>query len=261
MITPMNPSELSGSILLIEDDPILTKALSQALNDQGHNCETVSDGLGAIARIQEKSFQIIILDLALTDETGLGVLRCLRELDDTASIIVLTPLEFRQERLSALASGADDFIIKPFSMAEVRARVDVAWVKTRSRAKLILEVGPMQMDLSSRKVLRDGRLLQLTPTEFRVLEILMRNQGKVVTRRTLCEHLWDPKWEGVTNVIEVHINRLRTKINNGNEPQMIFTVRGSGYTMRYEPNAPPPPVVAQMLAERLQAEKLQTENK
>ncbi len=246
MITPMNPPEISGSILLIEDDPILNKALSQALVDQGYQCEAVNDGKAGIALLQGKPFPIIILDLALADETGLGVLRCLREADDVANIIVLTPLEFRQERLSALISGADDFIIKPFSMAEVRARVDAAWVKTRSRPKSVLEVGPLQMDLASRKVQRGDRLLQLTPTEFRVLEILMRNQGKVVTRRMLCEHLWDPKWEGVTNVIEVHINRLRTKINNGTEPQMIFTVRGSGYSMRFEPNAPPPPIFEEM---------------
>jgi two-component system, OmpR family, response regulator len=246
MISQMNPPEFAGSILIIEDDPILNKALSQALVDQGYQCETVDNGKAGIALVQEKPFPLIILDLALNDETGLGVLRCLRETDDSANIIVLTPLEYRQERLSALASGADDFIIKPFSMAEVRARVDAAWVKTRSRPKSVLDVGPIHMDLSSRKVQRGDRLLQLTPTEFRVLEILMRNHGKVVTRRMLCEHLWDPKWEGVTNVIEVHINRLRTKINNGTEPQMIYTVRGSGYTLRFDPNAPPPPIFAEM---------------
>ncbi len=240
MIIHMNPPEFSGSILIIEDDPILNRALSQALTDQGYQCEAVDNGKSGVALVQETQFSIIILDLALSDETGLGVLRCIREADDSANIIVLTPLEYRQERISALASGADDFIIKPFSMAEVRARVDAAWVKTRARPKSVLEVGPIQMDLSSRKVQRGDRLLQLTPTEFRVLEILMRNQGKIVTRRMLCEHLWDPKWEGVTNVIEVHINRLRTKINNGNEPQMIYTVRGSGYSLRYDPNAPPP---------------------
>jgi two-component system OmpR family response regulator/two-component system copper resistance phosphate regulon response regulator CusR len=246
MITQMNSNDFSGPILVIEDDPILNNALVQALLDQGYQCEAASDGKTGIAMVQESSFPIIILDLALADETGLGVLRCLREADESASIIVLTPLEFRKERLSALASGAEDFIIKPFALAEVRARVDAAWVKTQARPKSTLEVGPLNMDLASRKVQRDGRLLQLTPTEFRVLEILMRNQGKVVTRRMLCEHLWDPKWEGVTNVIEVHINRLRTKINNGTEPQMIYTIRGSGYSLRYDPLAPPPAAVANM---------------
>lgn len=223
-------------ILIIEDDPILRKSLSQALNDQGFKCDSVGDGKAALENIQSKPSNVVILDLALADETGLGVLRCLREADENAIILVLTPLEFRQERLNALALGADDFIIKPFSMAEVRARVEAAAVKSRTRRKSVLEVGQIRMDLSSRKVFRGDRELQLTPTEFRVLEILVRNQNKVVTRRMLCEHLWDPKWEGVTNVIEVHINRLRAKINNGSEPQMIFTVRGSGYTLRHDPN-------------------------
>lgn len=235
MISSMNAPEFTGPILVIEDDAILNKALRQALSDHGYECESVDSGQEALARVQAKPFPVILLDLALTDETGLRVLRCLREADDNANIIVLTPLEFRQERLTALTHGADDFVIKPFSMAEIRARVDAAWVKSRTLHATMLDVGPLSMNLASRKVLRGEREIQLTPTEFRVLEILMRNQGKVVTRRMLCEHLWDPDWEGVTNVIEVHINRLRSKINNGTDSQMIFTVRGSGYTLRYEP--------------------------
>ncbi len=239
MITSMNSPEFSGPILVVEDDPILSKALHQALSDQGYECESVESGKDALTRVRARPFPVILLDLALTDETGLGVLRCLREADDNANIIVLTPLEFRQERLAALSHGADDFVIKPFSMAEVRARVDAAWIKSRTRQSTMLDVGPLAMDLASRKVMRGEREIQLTPTEFRVLEILMRNQGKVVTRRMLCEHLWDPDWEGVTNVIEVHINRLRSKINNGTDSQMIFTVRGSGYTLRFESEATP----------------------
>ncbi len=239
MITSMNSPEFSGPILVVEDDLILNKALHQALSDQGYDCESVDCGKDALARVREKPFAVIVLDLALTDETGLGVLRCLREADDNAKIIVLTPLEYRQERLSALSHGADDFVIKPFSMAEIRARVDACWVKSRSRHTTLIDVGPLAMDLATRKVLRGEREIQLTPTEFRVLEILMRNQGKVVTRRMLCEHLWDPDWEGVTNVIEVHINRLRSKINNGTDSQMIFTVRGSGYTLRSETETSP----------------------
>lgn len=235
MITSMNSPEFTGPILVVEDDIILNKSLLQALSDHGYECESVNSGKEALAKVQATSFPVILLDLALTNEAGLWVLRSLREADENANIIILTPLEFRQERLSALTHGADDFVIKPFSMAEIRARVDAAGVKTRTRQVTMLDVGPLAMDLGSRKVLRGDREIQLTPTEFRVLEILMRNQGKVVTRRMLCEHLWDPNWEGVTNVIEVHINRLRSKINNGTDSQMIFTIRGSGYTLRSEP--------------------------
>jgi two-component system, OmpR family, response regulator len=232
MIKFMNPKDLPGPILLVEDDPILSKALNQALTDQGYICESVSSGKQALSIVQSRPFPIVILDLALTDDSGLKVLRSMRDIDSNASIIVLTPLEYRQERLAALVSGADDFVIKPFSMAEVRARVDAISVRTHLRPKSILEAGPVAMDLTTRKAQRGNRDLPLTPTEFRVLEILIRNQGKVVTRRMLCEHLWDPEWEGVTNVIEVHINRLRSKICHDDEPQLIFTVRGRGYTLR-----------------------------
>lgn len=234
MIKFMSPQQLPGPVLIVEDDPILSKGLYQALTDQGYRCEAVNSGKTAIAAMRSSSFPIVVLDLALTSELGLNVLRDLRELDSETNIIVLTPLEFRQERLSAMVNGADDFVIKPFSMAEVRARIDAISVRTRNRPKSILEAGSVVMDLTTRKVQRGDRVLQLTPTEFRVLEILIRNQGKVVTRRMLCEHLWDPEWEGVTNVIEVHINRLRSKINNGSESQMIFTVRGRGYTLRLD---------------------------
>ncbi len=232
MIKFMTSKDLPGPILLVEDDPILSRSLNQALTDQGYVCQTVSDGNAALSTLQATPYPIIILDLALGNESGLNVLRSIRDLDANASIIVLTPLEYRQERLSALVSGADDFIIKPFSMAEVRARVDAIAVRSHTRPKSILEAGPIVIDLTTRKAQRGDRMLPLTPTEFRVLEILIRNQGKVVTRRMLCEHLWDPEWEGVTNVIEVHINRLRSKICHGDEPQMIFTVRGRGYSLK-----------------------------
>jgi two-component system OmpR family response regulator/two-component system copper resistance phosphate regulon response regulator CusR len=97
-----------------------------------------------------------------------------------------------------------------------------------------MEIGPLKMDLTNRTVSRSSRPISLTPTEFRILEILLRNQGKVVTRRMLCEFLWNPDWEGVTNVIEVHINRLRSKLNHNGEPQLIHTIRGSGYVLRFE---------------------------
>ncbi len=229
-------------LLVIEDDPILGRTITQGLSDKGYACSLTVDGAAGLKLIESEAFQVVIIDLALEDGSGLHVLRCVREANVNANILVLTPLEFREERLAGLESGADDFMIKPFTMDELRARVEAATIRSKARPKSVLEAGSVFMDLTSRKVLRNGRLIPLTPTEFRILEILIRNQGKSVTRRMLCEFLWQPEWEGVTNVIEVHINRLRTKLSNGGvEPQMIFTVRGSGYVLRYDPNAPPPP--------------------
>jgi two-component system OmpR family response regulator len=229
-------------LLVIEDDPILGRAITQGLTDEGFSCTLAVDGASGLKLAAAESFRVILIDLALEDESGLGVLRCIREAHDNSNILILTPLEFRQERLAGLEAGADDFVIKPFTLDELRARVEAAMIRSKTRPKTVLEIGQVYMDLTSRKVQRNGRLIPLTPTEFRILEILMRNQGKAVTRRMLCEFLWQPDWEGVTNVIEVHINRLRTKLSNGGlEPQMIFTVRGSGYVLRYDPNVPPPP--------------------
>lgn len=238
----MNQTPPPVKLLVVEDDPILGRAITQGLADQGYECSLAVAGAAGLKLAEAEAFHVVIIDLALEDESGLGVLRCVREANENANILILTPLEYRQERLAGLEAGADDFLIKPFTLDELRARVEAAMIRSKTRPKSVLESGQVYMDLTSRKVLRNGRLIPLTPTEFRILEILMRNQGKAVTRRMLCEFLWQPDWEGVTNVIEVHINRLRTKLSNGGvEPQMIFTVRGSGYVLRYDPNVAPPP--------------------
>ncbi|MCA9132229.1 MAG: response regulator transcription factor [Planctomycetales bacterium] len=235
----MNLTEQALKILVIEDDMILGRALTQGLADQGYDCRLASDGTQALKMAEKDAFSVVILDLALEDESGLGVLRCMREANENANVIILTPLEFRQERIAGLEAGADDFVIKPFTLDEIRARVEAAIIRSKTKPKSMLEIGPLVMDLTSRKVVRSGRQVPLTPTEFRILEILMRNQGKAVTRRMLCEFLWQPDWEGVTNVIEVHINRLRSKLTGESESQMIFTIRGSGYTLRWEPSGEP----------------------
>ncbi len=252
----MNLSSPVQKLLVVEDDPILGRAITQGLSDQGFECRLVTDGASALKLAESEKYNVVIIDLALEDESGLGVLRCMREANENSNILILTPLEFRQERLAGLEAGADDFLIKPFALDEMRARVEAAMIRTKTKPKSVLELGPLLMDLTSRKVVRNGRLVPLTPTEFRILEVLMRNQGKSVTRRMLCEFLWQPEWEGVTNVIEVHINRLRSKLSGGVEPQMIFTVRGSGYMIRWDPNMPPPPASELATSEQMQEGEL-----
>lgn len=221
-------------ILIVEDDQVLGKTVKDNLSENGFLCDLAMDGATAVGMVQQTDYKLIILDLALEDDSGLGVLRCVHEARENASIILITPLSFRLERQAGLEAGADDFVLKPFSMNELRARIDAAVVRSRTRPKSQLELGPLKMDLTARRVTRSDRLISLTPTEFRILEILLRNQGKVVTRRMLCEFLWNPDWEGVTNVIEVHINRLRSKMTREGEVKLIHTVRGSGYVLRYE---------------------------
>ncbi len=238
----MNETVTPAKVLVVEDDSVLSRKILKWLDDPAYLCSLASDGSAGVNLIESQAFSVAIIDLSLGDNSWLGVLQHVREVNPHASVLLLTPLESRQERLAGLEAGAVDFLLKPFTLDELRARVEGALVRAKSRPTSVLEVGPLIMDLTSRKALRSGRLLPLTPTESRILEVLMRRCGSVVTRSMLSEFLWQPEWAGVTNVIEVHINRMRTKLSNGGiEPQMIFTLRGSGYVLRWDPDQPPPP--------------------
>ncbi len=219
-------------VLLIEDDPVLGRAISQGLADQGDRCQWIDNGLKGLGVASQDQFDAIVLDLMLPDLPGLEILKKLRREQNDVPVLILTALGSIDDRVNGLNSGADDYLVKPFAFAELSARLDAIRRRASRGTSTTLKVGDLHLELTTRKVDRSGRDIELTPTEFRLLEYLMRNSDQVVTRRMLCEHLWEADWEGVTNVIEVHINRLRSKINKGDEAQMIHTVRGSGYVLR-----------------------------
>ncbi len=227
--------ETEKKVMVVADDYELGRTVIDTLQRGGFACDLVDDSMRAIEMTRLGNYQLVLLDVALEDDSGLAVLRRILEANDDVNVVVIAPLNFQQERLAALEAGADDFIIKPFSAGELIARVDAAKVRSRSKPDTVLEIGSLKMDLANRRVVRDGKPILLTPTEFRILEILLRNQGRVVTRRMLCEFLWNPDWEGVTNVIEVHINRLRTKLRQAGAVRLIHTVRGSGYVVKWSP--------------------------
>ncbi len=234
--------EISTNVLVITDDRLLADSIHARLTQLSYFCDIQSDGASAVEAVSNNNYKVVLLDLALSDGSALGILRCIHEADENLNVIMMTPIDFQQERLAGLEAGADDFILKPIQMAELKARIEASLVRSRTKPKTRLEHTDLRMDLTNRTVQRGERQISLTPTEFRILEILMRNQGRVVTRRMLCEFLWNPDWEGVTNVIEVHINRLRTKINQDGDQQVIHTVRGSGYILRTPESAPPTPI-------------------
>jgi two-component system, OmpR family, response regulator len=219
-------------VLVIEDDPVLGRAISQGLNDQGDLCQWSDNGQKGLSLASQEQYDAIVLDLMLPDVSGLDVLKRLRDDKVETPVLILTALGSVEDRVTGLNSGADDYLVKPFAFAELSARLEAIRRRSSRGPTTALRVSDLHMELTTRKVDRSGRDIDLTPTEFRLLEFLMRNSDQVVTRRMLCEHLWEADWEGVTNVIEVHINRLRSKINKGDEPQMIHTVRGSGYVLR-----------------------------
>lgn len=220
------------NLLLVEDDTLLGKSVQRGLSDAGHRCDWLTEGEEAIRRAGAMEFDVIVLDLMLPDISGLDVLRRLRADMNETPILVLTALGSVDERVSGLQSGADDYLVKPFAFAELMARLEALARRAGKSPSTELRGGPVTLDLISRRATRDGKQIALTPTEFVLLEFFIRNAEQTVTRRMLCEHLWEAHWEGVTNVIEVHINRLRSKVDRGFGDQLIHTVRGIGYAFR-----------------------------
>jgi two-component system OmpR family response regulator/two-component system copper resistance phosphate regulon response regulator CusR len=162
---------------------------------------------------------------------GLDVLRAARSRGIRTPVIVLTARGTVPDKLEGFEAGADDYLVKPFEMDELLARIQAVHRRTSDRPAMHLEVGPLHLNLANQRLTLAGRGLDLTPTEFSILELLMRYHGQVVTRKMLCEHVWGFDWNGPTNVIEVHINRLRGKIDRNRKSSFIRTVRGRGYAL------------------------------
>lgn len=219
-------------LLVIEDDLVIGKSLRKGFSEAGHTCVLVKDGEKGLCLAKSQRFDAIILDLMLPGISGIAVLQQIRKEGLQTPVVVLTALGAVEERVEGLTAGADDYMVKPFAFAELMARLDAVCRRTVTRPSPLLQAGDLKLDLSTRCVTRNDVVVELTPTEFSLLEFLMRHSGQVVTRRMLCEHLWESDWEGATNVIEVHINRLRGKLDRGLDKSLIQTVRGRGYVIR-----------------------------
>jgi two-component system OmpR family response regulator/two-component system copper resistance phosphate regulon response regulator CusR len=219
-------------LLLVEDDQVLGKAIQRGLTDAGHSCTWARSGQKGLDEVQSQKFEAVVLDLMLPDLPGLELIAKARQAGVRTPVLVLTALGAVDDRVRGLDAGADDYLVKPFAFPELLARLSAICRRTKDRPATTLAAGPLQLDMTVRRVTRDGVEVTLTPTEFSLLEFLMRYAGQVVTRKMLCEHLWESDWEGVTNVVEVHINRLRGKIDRGYDEPLIQTVRGRGYVLR-----------------------------
>ena len=218
-------------VAIVEDDPIIAKAVSAAVTDAGHDCRWIADGSAAERDTSLIASDLIILDLMLPGTDGLSVLKSARARGVRTPVIVLTARGLVAEKLRAFEAGADDYMVMPFEMDELLARIEAVHRRTADKPALTLAVGGLHLSLANRRASLDDRSIDLTPTEFNILELLMRFHGQVVTRKMLCEHVWGFDWDGPTNVIEVHINRLRGKIDKHREVSMIRTIRGRGYAL------------------------------
>lgn len=220
------------NILLAEDDVRLGKSLKSGLIDSGHECRWTRSGRQALQLASSEQFDAVILDLMLPEMGGLDMLGELRRKNFQTPVLVLTALDSVDDRVKGLDTGADDYMVKPFALAELLARLGSLVRRANTKPPPVLAVGPLTLDLAMRRVKREGTEINLTPTEFSLLELLMRYEGQVVTRRMFCQHLWDAEWEGLTNVVDVNVNRLRAKIDRGFANSLIHTVRGRGYVLR-----------------------------
>jgi two-component system OmpR family response regulator len=219
-------------LLVIEDEAILGKALQRGLSDAKHACTWVRNGRKGLDLGATQRFDAIVLDLLLPDMNGMEILNSLRSQGIQTPVLVLTALGSVEDRVHGLQAGADDYLVKPFAFPELTARLEALLRRSAVRPSVKLSVGPLTLDLTTRRAARGDRDIELSPTEFTVLEYLMRFAGQVVTRKMLSEHVWDDDWDGTTNVIDVHINRLRNKIDRGFDAPLIHTVRGHGYVLR-----------------------------
>jgi len=220
------------NLLVIEDDTVIGKALEKGFREERHDCLWVRNGRRGLEAASGQQFDAIILDLMLPELPGLDVLRQLRAQGIRTPVVLLTALGSVEERVEGLNAGADDYVVKPFAFPELLARLTAICRRVQDRPTPTLEIGDLVLDLTTRRVQRGGREIVLTPTEFSILEMLMRHAGQVVTRTMLCQHLWEADWEGTTNVIEVHITRLRRKIDADGDESLIQTIRGRGYGIR-----------------------------
>ncbi|MEI6164117.1 MAG: response regulator transcription factor [Planctomycetota bacterium] len=220
------------NVSIIEDDPLIAKAVRTALFEAGHQCTWISQGKTAIRDHTIQSSDLVILDIMLEDDIGgLEILQNARAAGIRTPVILLTALGTIPEKLAGFDAGADDYLVKPFALDELLARVEALHRRSMHKPTLFVEAAGLKLDLSTKRLAIGQRIVELTPTELSILDMLMRFVGQVVTRKMLCEHVWGFDWNGPTNVIEVHINRLRGKIDRDRTQSFIQTIRGRGYAL------------------------------
>jgi two-component system OmpR family response regulator len=223
-------------ILVVEDDVETAAYLLNGLAEAGHVAEKVADGRDGLARAMDEPFDILVVDRMLPGLDGLSLVKTLRAVGNKVPVLFLTSLGGVDDRVDGLDVGGDDYLVKPFAFSELMARVNALARRPHLKdAETVLRVGDLEMDLIARKVTRGGLPIDLQPREFRLLEVLMRNKGRVLTRTMLLERVWSFHFEPRTSVVETHISRLRTKVDRPYAKELIHTVRGSGYTMHDQP--------------------------
>jgi DNA-binding response OmpR family regulator len=221
-------------ILVIEDDQKVANFIASGLGQEGYAVDVLHEGTNAGAQALAYDYDAAVLDLMLPGRSGFQVLRDIRARKATLPILILTAKDSLEERVAGLDSGADDYMVKPFALAELSARLR-ALLRRGAARENTLRVGDLEMDTVRRLVRRAGRAVDLKPKEYALLEFLMRNSDRPVTRSLIIEHVWNIHFDSVSNVVEVHVNALRNKIDRGFDRPLIHTIRGVGYILTDHP--------------------------
>jgi two-component system OmpR family response regulator len=220
-------------ILIIEDDPETAEQLADSLSSSGYQVDLAGDGDEGLARARAGEYAVMTIDRLLPGIDGLTVIRRLREEGIVTPALILSALGEIDDRVRGLRAGGDDYLVKPFAFAELLARVEALARRSDTVVKeTVLRVGDLELDLVSRTATRSGHDIELLPREFQLLEYLVRNQGQVVPRAMLLQHVWDLHFDPTTNIIDVYVGRVRRKVDGAQAFPLIHTIRGIGYCIR-----------------------------
>ncbi|HEY1215879.1 MAG TPA: response regulator transcription factor [Bryobacteraceae bacterium] len=234
-------------VLVVEDEKRIADFLSRGLQSAGYTVDVANTGTQAVDLVHSNEFDLVVLDLGLPDMDGLQVLQKIKNRKTIPPVLILSARDSVDDRVRGLEQGADDYLVKPFAFVELLARARVL-LRRGAPTPEKLQVGDLTLDCIRRKVTRNGESIELAPKEFSILEYMMRNRGRPLSRTMIVEHVWDMDYDGLTNIVDVYIRHLRSKIDDKYPTKMINTVRGIVYMLdltepQEAPHAAPPPAL------------------
>lgn len=219
-------------ILVVDDEPHLTDILYKSLKEEGYSVDIAQDGLEGIEYAKMNVYDVIILDIMLPGMDGIHILNSLRASGIGTPVLMLTAKDATEDKVKGLDTGADDYMTKPFELSELMARIR-ALLRRESPSKTpVLKIADLEVNTLTHQVIRGNKEIMLTSKEYALLEYMLRNSGRVLTRTQIADHIWDYEFDGFSNIIDVYIRYLRKKIDDDYEPKLIHTIRGSGYCLK-----------------------------
>jgi DNA-binding response OmpR family regulator len=219
-------------LLVVEDEPSLLSIITKRLKEEGYGVDSAKDGREGENYISSAEYDCIILDIMIPYQDGLTLLRKIRAKNISAPVLLLTAKDSIADRVTGLDSGADDYLVKPFSFDELLARVRAMLRRHKDKKNTVLSVGDLEMDTITRQVQRGGKTVELTSKEYSILEYFLRNKNRVLTKSQIAEHVWNYDFEYNSNIVEVYVRYLRRKIDEEFENKLIHTIRGGGYVIK-----------------------------